>query len=74
MRKLFDAADQYIEQSDWKTLAASKFCLCSIGILIGCQVPKKARKPVMLGAGAVFLVTYIPLIKKLADILLQKDE
>lgn len=64
MKNLFQWADEYIRESDWKTLAALKFCLCAMGILIGLFVPKKAKKPVLIGAAAVFLGTYIPLMVK----------
>lgn len=39
MKKLFGYADAYIQQSDWKTLAMLKFCLASIGVLIGVSLP-----------------------------------
>lgn len=64
MKNLFQWADEYIRESDWKTLAVLKFCLCAIGILIGIAVPSKAKKPVLIGAAAVFLGTYIPLMVK----------
>ena len=35
MKKLFDSADLYLKQSDWKNLALIKFCLASIGLLVG---------------------------------------
>ena len=39
MKLLFRAADRYIEESDWKVLAVLKFCLISLGVLLGCKVP-----------------------------------
>lgn len=62
---LFRAADRYLEESDWKTLALVKFCLCAMGVLMGCNVPEKQKKGVMAAAAAVFAITYIPLMKKL---------
>lgn len=64
MKRLFQWADEYIQESDWKTLAALKFCLCAIGILIGIALPSKGKKPALLGAAAVFIGTYIPLMAK----------
>lgn len=64
MKNLFQWADEYIRESDWKTLATLKFCLCAMGILIGLFVPSKAKKPVLIGAAAVFVGTYIPLMVK----------
>lgn len=72
MKLLFKAADRYLEQSDWKDLALIKFCLCAMGILLGCNVPDKEKKPVMLGAAAVFTATYIPLMTKLFRVLKQE--
>ena len=64
MKKLFDAANRYIETSDWKTIAVLKFCLISLGMMIGMAIDKKDRKPVFLGALGVFTATYIPLMAK----------
>ncbi len=35
MKKVFTAADRYIETSNWKTIAVLKFCLLALGIIIG---------------------------------------
>ena len=44
MKKLFDCADFYMAARDWKMLTAMKFCLCSIGVLLGLSVPEKSKK------------------------------
>ena len=62
--KLFDVADRYCKESSWKTLALLKFCLFSIGLMVGMQVPKEKRKAVYGAGMAIFLVTYIPLMAK----------
>ena len=36
----------------------------AVGILLGLAAPKKARKWVALGAGLVFVATYLPLMLK----------
>lgn len=64
MEKLFRSADKYLEKSDWKDIAVIKFCLCSMGIMIGAALPEKSRKAVILGSAAVFAATYIPLMGK----------
>ena len=74
MKKLFDSADLYLKQSDWKNLALIKFCLVSIGLLVGLQIPKKHRKPVAIGALIVFFATYIPLMTDFFRILFQKED
>ena len=74
MKKLFDSADIYLKQSDWKDLALIKFCLASIGLLVGLQIPQKHRKPVAMGALIVFLVTYIPLVTDFFRVLFKKED
>lgn len=66
--KLFKIANQYCEESDWKTIAALKFCLLSLGIVIGALLPKKARVPVVCASVAVFVATYLPLMGKLLEL------
>ena len=64
VKKLFEFADRYIETSDWKIIAVLKFCLISLGIMIGTGVKEEYRKPVLITAVPVFLATYIPLMVK----------
>ena len=64
MKKLFKAANRYIETSDWKIIAVLKFCLISLGIMIGMCIGKKHKKKVYAVAGIVFIITYIPLMLK----------
>ena len=52
MKKFFDYADQYIQESDWK------------GICLGLSVAGEKKKPVFAVAAAVFVTTYIPLMFK----------
>ena len=62
MKKLFGCADAFIQARDWKMLTLLKFCLFSIGIIMGLFLPKKYKKCAFVSAVAVFLVTYIPLM------------
>ena len=62
MKDLFRLANQYIRESDWMDLARIKLCLCAVGILLGMQIPPKHRKAAALGAGVVFVATYLPLM------------
>ncbi|OUN02141.1 permease of phosphate ABC transporter [Flavonifractor sp. An92] len=64
MKKLFSAADACIAEMNWKDMALVKFCLCSMGMLLGLAVPKKGRKWAALGASILFVTTYLPLILK----------
>lgn len=70
MDRFFDYANQYVEESDWRVIAVLKFCLLSLGILFGLQVPQKKKKCVGAAAAFVFLVTYLPLMAKLIEIVM----
>ena len=63
--KLFQIADRYCKESNWKTLALLKFCLFSMGILVGMLIPQEKKKAVAGVGFAAFMVTYIPLMAKL---------
>ena len=62
--KLFEVADRYCKESTWKTMAAVKFCLFSIGIIVGVLLPETYKTPVLVIFVLVFIVTYIPLMRK----------
>ena len=63
--KLFRTANRYVETSDWKTISVLKLCCISIGVLAGMCVKDKQKKQLCAGATATFLVTYVPLMRKL---------
>ena len=73
MNRMFEAANRYIESSDWKTIAVLKFCLISIGMMIGMQIKPAHKKPVFLGALGVFGVTYVPLMVKFYRLFTYKE-
>ena len=62
MKLVFNCADCYIQARDWKMVAGLKFCLCSIGALLGLAIPGKHKKAAGCFASCVFLATYIPLM------------
>ena len=64
MKKVFEAADRYVQTSDWKVIAVLKFCLISLGMMIGLLIGPERKKPVFLGALGVFIASYIPLMAK----------
>ena len=55
--KLFETADRYCKESNWKTLALLKFCLFAMGMLIGMKVPEKHKR----AAGRGKLLKFLPL-------------
>ncbi|MCQ2442669.1 MAG: permease of phosphate ABC transporter [Oscillospiraceae bacterium] len=74
--KLFDYANQYIEESDWKIFAILKFCLVALGILIGLLIGEKGcekgKKAVAICSGVVFVVTYVVLMTKFFKLVFRK--
>jgi len=63
--KLFDIANQYCRESTWKTLAAIKFCLFSMGVIVGTLLPQSIKAAVIAVCAVVFAATYLPLMLKL---------
>lgn len=68
MKFLFDSADAYLQQSDWRDFALIKFCLFAMGVIAGVSLPPKAKKPAIATAVVVFVATYIPLMVKYGKI------
>ena len=72
MKKLFEYANIYAKQSTWKDFALVKFCLCAIGVIIGVLLPESVRTAALIIAGAIFVITYIPLMIKFIMIIKKK--
>ncbi|MBR7045547.1 MAG: permease of phosphate ABC transporter [Lachnospiraceae bacterium] len=64
MKKLFVIANRYIENSDWKIIAVLKFCLISLGMLLGMLIREDHKKKVRPAAAGIFFLTYVPLMAK----------
>ncbi len=71
--RLFETADTYCKESNWKTLAMLKFCLFAMGLMVGMQVPKRHRKAALFAGALVFTATYIPLMTKFLRICMRKE-
>ena len=71
--KLFEAANRYVETSDWKIIAVLKFCLISLGMMVGMMIKPEHKRRVFLGALGVFGITYIPLMVKFYRIFAGKE-
>lgn len=65
MKKLFELGNRYAAKSDWKDFALTKFCLFSMGLLIGSFLPEKAKRPARITAGSIFAASYSVLMKKI---------
>ena len=62
MKKLFACANAYLASRDWKMVAVLKFCLLALGLLLGLCVPARHKKKAAAVGGAMFALTYIPLM------------
>lgn len=71
MKSLFYFADEYLRQSSWKDMALLKICLGSMGVILGCLVPKRHKKGVIFGSLALFVATYIPLVGKFISVIIK---
>ncbi len=74
MKELIGYAQKYKSQMNLADFALIKFCLISIGVLVGLGVPKKHKKKVSAIAGVAFIVTYAPLMTKFLGIVLENSE
>ena len=43
MKNLFGYADKYLQKSDWKDIALLKFCLFSMGVLMGILIGRRGQ-------------------------------
>ena len=69
MKCLIEIGNRYVKESDWKTIALLKFCLCALGIMIGLKVPREKKRIWGCGAFLVFAACYVPLIWKLVELM-----
>lgn len=72
MKWFLDLGNRYAAKSDWTDFALTKFCLCSIGVLLGICVKPEQKKAVGIGALLVFLATYVPLMSKVFAVAKEK--
>lgn len=72
MKKIFDSADQYCMESNWRTLAALKICLLAMGIVIGMLIPEKSKSKLFPICTGICGGTVVPLLKKYFEILARK--
>lgn len=74
MKKLFGWADGYLKECTWKDMALLKFCLGSLGVLAGLQIPQTRRRIAAWTAGLIFIFTYVAVMGKFVLYLLGKHE
>ncbi len=74
MKKLMGWAEDYLKICTWKDMALLKFCLGSLGVLIGLQVTKQRKKPAAWIAGIIFVVTYAAVMGKFIGTILRSQD
>lgn len=74
MKNLFYYGNEYVKKCDWSDLALLKFCLFSMGLMVGMAMPKKAIRTASFVATGVFAATYLPLMLKFFDVVKQDKE
>lgn len=74
MKSLFDYADMYLQKSDWKDLSLIKFCLFSMGILVGTGISDKKKGFAKTVATIVFAVTYVRIMSKFFEIIAEDSD
>lgn len=72
MKWFFDLGNRYAKTSNWVDFAFVKFCLFAMGVLVGIHIDSKYKKQTELGAGMVFIATYIPLMAKVFRVAKEK--
>ena len=74
MKKLFEAADRYVQTADWKLIAVLKFCLISLGMIIGMLIKPEHKKVAAISAIAVFMASYIPLMNRFFFVFMETEQ
>lgn len=62
MKNLLRCANAYLAVRDWKLVAMVKFCVASLGLLLGLGMPAKHKKTAAGLAAGVLALTYVPLM------------
>lgn len=68
MKKLLELGNRYAKNSDWTDFALTKICLCSLGVLIGLNIPKRSKKTAAILLSISFAGTYAILMNKVFNI------
>ena len=69
--KLIVCANHWVKESDWKDLALVKLCMGALGVILGLTALRKNRRVSLAVSAAVFVLTWLPLMKKFARIVLR---
>lgn len=74
LNKWMAAGRLMLKDMDLEDIAALKFCLLALGVVMGVSIPARGRKPAGLLASILFVGTYIPLMTKFLAALTRTEE
>lgn len=74
MKRLLGYADQYLQKSDWRDIGIIKYCLFSIGILVGTYIPENKKECARITALIGFVVTSVFIMAKFFEVITDKSE
>lgn len=69
--KLIVCANHWVKESDWKDLALLKLCVGALGVILGLTALRKNRRASLAVSAVVFVLTWLPLMKKFARVVLR---
>lgn len=69
MKRLLEIGQEYMDGMKVRDMALLKVCLLSLGLMLGCMLPKRWRRPAFITAALLFIAAYVPLIYKLVRLL-----
>ncbi len=74
MKCIFQITTEYGKSMTWQRLAMFKLCCISLGVFTGLLVEEKHRKNAVFWSIFLFLITYIPLMYGLKEMLPSADD
>lgn len=64
VKEFLGLANDYIKEMRVSDIVVLKFCVLSLGLILGICLPKRWKRPVLYTSLFAFLVTYLPLLTK----------
>lgn len=74
MKRLIVGTQKYVDKMNLLDLTLLKFCLGSMGILLGMAVPRRCKKKVAGCTSIIFALTYVPLMAKFFSIVSEETK
>lgn len=74
MINIIKDSERYIRKMNVVDFGLLKVCLFSLGLLAGTAVPNKHKKKTAMVAGAIYAMTYAPLMTKYFMVMLKNEK